>query len=117
MDPTPEKDQSQEKKEGSLGQGTVNAINNLSIGRQGNPLGLGKIRVGSRLTIQAGSKIATFLFTTPSGWLTIGIIIVVFFTIIVLTAGFGGAPGAPTQEPIQVNAPIETPTPTLPAEF
>lgn len=103
--------QSQEKQsEGKLSQG-INTLNNLSglkspFGKAGSGTA---IKTG-KLAAQFGTKLATFLFTNPAGWVTLGIVIVVFFTIVIIISL-----GVP---PINTNvdqATVPTITPTPPA--
>lgn len=104
MDPTPgdkQNDQTQEKQSGGGINRGINAVNNL-MGFK-NPFG----KIGSKAAAQAGSRIAAFLFTTPAGWVTIGIAVVVVITLVIVLSL--GAP--PTETNINA-AQTEFPTPT-----
>lgn len=99
MDPNLEEkqsDQSQEKQsEGRLSQG-INTLNNLnwlknSFGKTGSGTRSGTVIKTGRLAAQFGTKIATFLFTTPTGWVTLGIVVIVVFTVVII-ASLGAAP-------------------------
>lgn len=100
-------DQAQKKQSGGGVNRGINAINNLMRGGLKNPFG----KTLTKVTVQAGSKIATFLFTTPAGWVTIGIVVVVIFTIIIIV-GLGGAPSPETSVQPVIN-PTTTPTPPV----
>lgn len=90
MDPTLEdkqNDQAREKQSGGGFNQGINAINNL-VGFK-NPFG----KIGSKVAVQAGSKIAAFLFTTPAGWVTIGIVVIVVITLVIVIS-LGAPPTA-----------------------
>ena len=98
-----------------MGQG-INILNNLMKRRSINPFG----KVGSKAVVQVGSKLATFLFSTPVGWATIGIVVVVFFTFVIIFS-LGAPPMVTAPQTIKptptINitptvAPTETVTPT-----
>jgi len=111
MDPTIKEKQnngSQEKKSGGgISQG-INTLNNL--GGLKSPFG----KTGSRVAAQAGkvaaqttTRFSAFLFTTPTGWVILSIILILIITFVIVLPL--GAP--PTETSTQTTNPIITPTP------
>lgn len=99
MDPNFEEKQNgqpqEEQSEGRLSQG-INTLNNLnwlrnSFGKTGSGTRSGTAIKTGRLAAQFGTKIATFLFTTPTGWVTLGIAVTVVFAVVTI-ASLGAPP-------------------------
>jgi hypothetical protein len=104
--------QNQERRsEGGVSRG-INIANSLTRRGSKNPLGFGK--TVARVAIQAGSKFAVFLFTTPAGWVTLGVGIVVFFTVVVIIS-VGAPPMQTNGNTVQTVLPTATQLP--PAEL
>lgn len=118
MDPNLEEKQNdrsqEEQSEGRLSQG-INTLNNLnwlrnSFGKTGSGTRSGTAIKTGRLAAQFGTKIATFLFTTPTGWVTLGIVVTVVFAVVTI-ASLGAPPTNIDADQITDT----TITPTLPA--
>ncbi len=107
MDPTLEKQQDNQDQQKQSGGGIINATSNLA-GRFKNPFRI----TGSRIVIQAGSRVIAFLFTTPAGWAIVAIGIIVVFTLAIILPL--GLPSFSTNEQTP-NPPTEITTPTTAA--
>ncbi|MDP2637623.1 MAG: hypothetical protein Q8P26_01015 [Candidatus Levybacteria bacterium] len=113
MDPNTQEEQYSQKQEESKkgwGSRSINAVNNLRRARmlQG-PFN----KVGTRLAFQAGRSLITFLITSPAGWVTLCIILILvsFFMVFASLGGPLGIPNANT-EAGAINQLI-TPSPTI----
>lgn len=113
MDPLEEKQgnqtQQEKPKQGLFNQG-INSVNNIMRTRSAlsNPFN----KIGSRLALQAGRSLFTFLAASPWFWTILAILIVVIFTFVIVM-GFGGSIPSDATPTIAPTKAI-TPTPAVP---
>ena len=97
MDPTQGEKQNDQTQQKQSGQGIIshgiNSINNLRGAKSllSNPIN----KAGSRIALQAGRSLITFLATNPWAWGILLILVAVIFTFVIVM-GLGGAPTSET---------------------